>query len=93
MQNERGQNTHGQGEQVKIPLLPNIVGEKSVNEAGPQPGHDKFLNQSEFFCVFQLNNGSACGSFSPMLFALKISTDKLSNIHNQWTHKLLDLVR
>ena len=28
------------GEQVKIPLLPNNVGKKSVNDAGPQQGHD-----------------------------------------------------
>lgn len=27
-----------------------------------------------------------------MILALKVSSDKLSNIHNQWTHKLLDLV-
>ena len=40
MQNERGQSTHGQGERVKIPFLPNNVGKKSVNDAGPQQGHD-----------------------------------------------------
>ena len=40
MQNERGQNTHGQGEWVKIPLLPNNAGKKSVNDAGPKQGHD-----------------------------------------------------
>ena len=40
MQNERGQNTHGQAERVKKPLLPNNVGKKSVNEAGPKQGHD-----------------------------------------------------
>ena len=27
-QNERGQNTHGQGERVKIPLLPKNVGKR-----------------------------------------------------------------
>ena len=32
MQNERVQNTHGQGERVKIPLLPNNVGKKSVKD-------------------------------------------------------------
>ena len=37
---ERGQYTHGQGERVKIPLLPHNVGKKSVNDAGPQQGHD-----------------------------------------------------
>ena len=31
-ENERGQNTHGQGERVKIPLLPNNVGKKIVND-------------------------------------------------------------
>ena len=40
MQNERGQNTHDQGEMVKIPLLPNNVGKKSANNAGPQQGHN-----------------------------------------------------
>ena len=40
VKNERGQNTHGQGERVKIPLLPNNVGKKSVNDAGPQQGQD-----------------------------------------------------
>ena len=40
MQNERGQNTHGQGERVKIPLLPNNVGKKSANDVGPKQGHD-----------------------------------------------------
>ena len=45
-QNERGQNTHGQGERVKIPLLPNIVGKKSANDAGPNKGHvTNFLGQ------------------------------------------------
>ena len=37
-QNERGQNTYGQGERVKIPLLPNNVGKESVNYAGPRQG-------------------------------------------------------
>ena len=26
---------------MKIPLLPNNVGKKSVNDAGPKQGHDK----------------------------------------------------
>ena len=39
MQNERGQNTDGQGERMEIPLLPNNVGKKSANDAGPQQGH------------------------------------------------------
>ena len=38
MQNERGQNTHGKGEQVKIQLLPNNVGKKSVNDSGSTVG-------------------------------------------------------
>ena len=29
------------GEWVKIPLLPNNVGKKSVNDAGPQQGHER----------------------------------------------------
>ena len=31
------------GEWVKIPLLPNSVGKKSVNDAGPKQGHDTNL--------------------------------------------------
>ena len=38
MQNEREQNTHGNGEWVKIPLWPNNVGKKSVNYSGPMIG-------------------------------------------------------
>ena len=38
-----GQFTHGQGERVKIPLLPNSVGKKSVNNAGTKQGHDTRL--------------------------------------------------
>ena len=35
----RGDKCHpGRG---KIPLLPNNVGKKSVNDAGPKQGHDK----------------------------------------------------
>ena len=30
-----------QGKRVKIPLLPNNVGKKSANDAGPKQGHDK----------------------------------------------------
>ena len=44
MQNERGQNTHGNGERVKIPLLTNNVGKKSANDAGPQQGNDTFVD-------------------------------------------------
>ena len=38
MQNERGKNTHGQGERVIIPLLPYNVDKKSVNGSGPTVG-------------------------------------------------------
>ena len=38
MQNEGGQNTHGQGESVKIPLLPNNVDKKSGYDSGPTVG-------------------------------------------------------
>ena len=37
-QNEREHNTHSKEEHVKIPLLPNNVGKKSVNELGPTVG-------------------------------------------------------
>ena len=30
-----------QGKRGKIPLLPNTVGKKSVNDSGPRQGHDK----------------------------------------------------
>ena len=40
--NERGKNTHGQGEWVKIPLLPDNVGKMSANNVGPQQGHDTY---------------------------------------------------
>ena len=50
MQNERGQNTHGQEEWVKIPLLPNNVGKKSVNNAGPHQGHDSGVREGSFLC-------------------------------------------
>ena len=37
----RGDKCHpGRGKRVKILLLPNNVGKKSVNEAGPQQGHN-----------------------------------------------------
>ena len=42
-ENERGQNTRGQGERVKIPLLPNNVGKKSANNARPKQGHNNSL--------------------------------------------------
>ena len=41
MQIEREQNTYGKGVRVKIPLLPNNVGKKSVNNVGPKQGHNK----------------------------------------------------
>ena len=46
----RGDKCHpGRGKRVKIPLLPNNVGKKSVNEVGPKQGHDTFLNLFGFF--------------------------------------------
>ena len=38
----RGDKFHpNKGERLKIPLLPNNVGKKSANKAGPQKGHNK----------------------------------------------------
>ena len=38
----RGDKCHpGREKRVKIPLLPNNVGKKSADDAGPQQGHDK----------------------------------------------------
>ena len=54
MQNERGKNTHGQGKRVKrvkIPLLPNNVGKKSANNAGPQQGHDNGILEKLVICI------------------------------------------
>ena len=40
----RGDKCHpGRGKRVKIPLLPNNVGKKSANDAGPEQGHDKMV--------------------------------------------------
>ena len=40
----RGDKCHpGMGKRGKIPLLPNNVGKKSVNDAGPKQGHDNHL--------------------------------------------------
>ena len=40
----RGDKCHpGRGKRVKIPLLPNNEGKKSVNDVGPQQGHDTVL--------------------------------------------------
>ena len=37
----RGDKCHpGRGKRGKIPLLPNNVGKKSVNDAGPKQGHN-----------------------------------------------------
>ena len=39
----RGDKCHpGRGKRGKIPLLPNNVGKKSANNAGPKQGHDRF---------------------------------------------------
>ena len=42
MQIKRGKNTHSKEERVKIPLLPNIIGKKSVNDSGPTIGSQQF---------------------------------------------------
>ena len=39
----RGQNTHGQGEREKIPLLPYNVGKKSVKDSGTTVGSRQYL--------------------------------------------------
>ena len=36
---------------------------------------------------------NTCGTFTPLLLAFKVTTDKLSGIHNQWSMKLNDLLR
>ncbi len=38
-------------------------------------------------------SGMTCGSFTPMLLAFKVSSEKLSGIHSQWSMKLNELVR
>ena len=37
--------------------------------------------------------GTTCGTFTPLLLAFKVTSDKLSGIHNQWSLKLNDLLR
>ena len=36
---------------------------------------------------------NTCGTFTPLLLAFKVTSDKLSGIHNQWSLKLNDLLR
>ena len=36
---------------------------------------------------------NTCGTFTPLLLAFKVTSDKLSGIHNQWSMKLNDLLR
>ena len=44
----RGDKCHpGREKRVKIPLLPNNVGKKSADDAGPQQGHDKSYNNAD----------------------------------------------
>ena len=50
IQNERGKNTHGKGDQVKIPLLPNNVDKKSVN-AGPTIGSRHLAYSNPIFGI------------------------------------------
>ena len=49
MQIERGQNTHRKWERMKIPLLPNNVGKKSVNNKEPMTTVTTQLSQK---CIF-----------------------------------------
>ena len=45
----RGDKCHpGRGKRVKIPLLPNIVGKKNVNDAGPQQSHNSMVINHSF---------------------------------------------
>ena len=45
----RGDKCHpGRGKRGKIPLLPNNVGKKSVNDAGPKQGHDSYTVKKTF---------------------------------------------
>ena len=37
----------GRGKRVKIPLLPNNLGKKSFNNAGPQQGHNSTKAQAQ----------------------------------------------
>ena len=39
------------------------------------------------------STSNTCGTFTPLLLAFKVTADKLSGIHNQWSSKLNDLVR
>ena len=43
MKDKRGQNTHSHWERVKIPLLPNNVGKKSVHDSGPTVGSQQAM--------------------------------------------------
>ena len=36
---------------------------------------------------------NSVGTFTPLLLAFKVATEKLSGIHNQWSLKLNDLLR
>ena len=49
----RGDKCHpGRGKRGKIPLLPNNVGKKSVNDAGPKQGHDTCLVFIVMYYIF-----------------------------------------
>ena len=67
----RGDKCHsGRGKRVKISLLPNNVGKKSVNDAGPRNGHNReesdFKNKSP---ILQLNLCSSLARFLNNFFA------------------------
>ena len=52
----RGDKCHpGRGKRGKIPLLPNNVGKKSVNDAGPKQGHDNIQNSIHYLSFYSLH--------------------------------------
>ena len=67
----RGDKCHpGRGKRGKIPLLPNNVGKKSVNEVGPQQGNDRSCI-TELLCSYPTwNNKIKVVSVVPSCFKL-----------------------
>ena len=66
-----------QGERVKLPLLPNNVGKKSVNDGGPRQGHDKILFTKTFQISYVRSGPNGClilfsAEHLSKLFLLKI---------------------
>ena len=55
----RGDKCHpGRGKRGKIPLLPNNVGKKSVNDAGPKQGHDTKQDLLLVYILYRLNKSN-----------------------------------